>query len=401
MPSSDAPDDPSSEEAERLEALWQYNVLDTPPEEQFDRIVRLATRWFDVPISLVTLLSENRQWFKAWKGIDHREIRREVSFCKHNIHDEEVLVLEDASKDPRFKDNPLVVGPPGIRFYAGAPLVTPGGHIIGSLCILDTEPRDVGSVDLEPLRDMAAIVVDELELRVANERLEEHNRHIQDLVEALTNAEETERQRLSSLLHEDLQQLLQAVRMKVETLSELSGFPEEHRERIEDVHEQIAEAIDVTRGLSARFAPPIGNEPLGDTFGWLAAKIEETYGLSVALDTNGPIRVPDETLKTLLYRIVRELLFNVVKHAETGEARLSLTREKEGLRVVVEDEGKGFVPDKQLKGGLGLVSIRERIEQLGGTIEIASQPGEGTRVVIEVPSSNVEVPVDSSPSRDR
>jgi len=393
MSSLDSLEDPSSREAERLEALRRYDIMDTPPEEQFDRIVRLATRWFGVPISLVTLLSEDRQWFKAWEGTDRREIPREVSFCRHNIVDEEVLVVEDATKDPRFEENPLVVGAPGIRFYAGAPLVAPGGHVVGSLCVIDTEPRDAESIDREALRDMAAIVVDELELRVANRQLEERNQDVQELVEALTRAEETERQRLSELLHEDLQQLLQAVRMKAGTLSELGDFPEGQRERLDDLQERVAEAIEVTRGLSARFAPPIGNQPLARTLEWLASKMEEIYGLTVRLDAEEEAEVSNETLKTLLYRVVRELLFNVVKHAETDEARLSLARTEHRLRMVVEDEGRGFVPEAGLESGLGLTSVRKRIEDLDGSVKIASQPGVGTRVFIEVPSRKGDAPV--------
>jgi signal transduction histidine kinase len=377
----------SPKEADRLAALRRYDVLDTPPEEQFERIVRLAARWFDVPISLVTLLSENRLWFKACKGLDRCETSREVSFCKHNIYDEEVLVVEDATQDPRFRDNPMVTGPPGIRFYAGAPLIAPGGHVVGSLCVVDTEPRDAGSMNFDALKDMAAIVVDELELRASNEKLEARRRQVQDLTRALTNAEEAERRRLSNLLHEDLQQVLQAVRIKLETLAGQEPLSTEPREQIATVQERVNDAIEITRGLSARFAPPVGNESLADTFDWLATKMEETYDLTVVLDTHGSVRVPDETLKTLLYRVVRELLFNVVKHAEVDQARLSLATEQDRLRVVVEDKGKGFVPEQQMEGGLGLASVRERIEALGGTVEIASQPSEGTRVVIDLPSS--------------
>jgi two-component system CheB/CheR fusion protein len=152
----------------------------------------------------------------------------------------------------------------------------------------------------------------------------------------------------------------------------------------------VNDAIDITRGLSARFASPVGNESLADTFGWLATKMEETYDLTVVLDTHGSVRAPDETCKTLLYRVVRELLFNVVKHAEVDQARLSLANERDRLRVVVEDTGKGFVPEQQMEAGLGLARVRERIQALGGSVEITSQPSEGTRVVLDLPSSRGE-----------
>lgn len=370
-----------SEEAERLKALRRYDILDSPHEEQFDRIVRLAARWFDVPISLITLLAKERQWFKAQVGLDRRETAREASFCEHNVSSGKVFVVEDATEDPRFENNPLVTGPPGIRFYAGAPLVAPGGYVVGALCVIDTEPRDAGPMDFKPLEDMSAIVIDELELRLANKQ-------IQGLVEALTSAEETERKRLSDLLHEDLQQVLQAVRMKLENLSRPGDLSGEHLEQVEDLKEWTEEAIRVTRGLSARFAPAIGNEPLPETFRWLTARMKEVYGLTVTFEVSGPADVPGETLNTLLYRAVREFLFNVVKHAGTDEARLSLTKEEGHLRVVVEDEGKGFVPDEKMEGGLGFTRVLNRIEGMGGTVDIISQPGVGTRVVIEVPPSS-------------
>lgn len=374
------------EEARRLKALRRYEILDTPPEEQFDRIVALAAQWFDAPISLVTLLAEERQWFKARVGLDRRETAREASFCEHNVSSGNVLVVEDATEDPRFENNPLVTGPPGIRFYAGAPLVAPGGYVVGALCVIDTEPRDAGPMDFGPLKDMAAIVVDELELRLANKQ-------IQGLVEALTSAEETERNRLSDLLHEDLQQVLQAVRIKLENLSRPGDLSGEHLDQVEDLKEWTEEAIRVTRGLSARFAPPIGSEPLTDSVRWLASRMEETYGLSVSVQGNEALGVLDETLKTLLYRAVRELLFNVVKHAETDEARLFLSRtapeENQGrLRLVVEDEGEGFDPETRSGAGRGLQSVRERVRAVGGSVDITSRPGDGTRAVIKVPPSS-------------
>jgi signal transduction histidine kinase len=375
----------SLDEASRLEALHRYGVLDTPREKQFDRVVRLASRWFDVPISLVTLLDEDRQWFKACVGVDRRETGREVSFCEHNIHDEEMLVVADASTDPRFEDNPLVTGPPGIRFYAGAPLVTPEGQILGSLCVIDTEPRDPEAMDLDVLADLASIVVDELELRVANKQLTRKNQQIHQLVESLTTAEETERERLSLLLQENLQQVLQAARMTVVNLAGLPGLSEKHVERIQGASALIEEAIDVTQGLSSRFAPPVENQSLPDTFRWLAGKMHATYGLEVVLDTSDSIVIPDETLKSVLYRAARELLFNVVKHAEVEQTRLSLTEDEGTLCLTVEDEGVGFSSDQQFEEGHGLNGVRDRIEALGGNVKVSSRPGEGTRVWVRVP----------------
>jgi DNA-binding response OmpR family regulator len=152
-------------EAERLTALRALNLLDTAPEERFDRITRLTAALFDVPVALVTLVDENRQWFKSCLGIDQCETSREVSFCAHALKQAEVLIVPDALADPRFADNPLVTDGPRIRFYAGAPLLLDDGLCVGTLCVLDTRPRILSTRDVALLRDMAALVQQELNSR--------------------------------------------------------------------------------------------------------------------------------------------------------------------------------------------------------------------------------------------
>lgn len=149
-------------EAERLKTLRSLDILDTPQEERFDRIVRMAKRIFGVPIALVTLVDENRQWFKAHMGLEARETPRDVSFCAHAILGDEIFIVPDALKDERFADNPLVTGEPHIRFYAGCPLRATDGHKLGSLCIIDTVPRHLNNDDLTSLLDLAAMVEDEI-----------------------------------------------------------------------------------------------------------------------------------------------------------------------------------------------------------------------------------------------
>lgn len=140
-----------ADEDERLSALRELLLLDTPPEERFDRLARFVAEQLDVPIALLTLVDGQRQWFKARVGIDATETPRDISFCGHAIMKNDVFIVEDASRDPRFSDNPLVTGEPHIRFYAGAPLSAPGGHRIGTLCVIDTVPRTLGPVELSIL----------------------------------------------------------------------------------------------------------------------------------------------------------------------------------------------------------------------------------------------------------
>jgi diguanylate cyclase (GGDEF)-like protein len=150
------------DEVKRLEALRALNVLDTSPEERFDRVTRLARRLFNVPMALVSLVDEDRQWFKSCQGLDASETSRDVSFCGHAILGEEVLVVPDAALDERFRDNPLVTGAPHIRFYAGCPLKVPNGSRVGTLCIIDREPRTLSEEDLASLRDLARMIEKEL-----------------------------------------------------------------------------------------------------------------------------------------------------------------------------------------------------------------------------------------------
>lgn len=149
-------------EGERLSALHALKILDTPHEERFDRVTRMARRMFGVPIALVSLVDENRQWFKSCDGLSASETSREVSFCGHAILTKEVFVIENALADERFRDNPLVAGEPKIRFYAGCPLMTLAGQAVGTLCIIDREPREFPPEDVEILRDLAGMVEREL-----------------------------------------------------------------------------------------------------------------------------------------------------------------------------------------------------------------------------------------------
>ena len=150
------------DEEERLTALRSIEILDTPPEERFDRMTRLAAALFKVPVALVSLVDVNRQWFKSKIGMTMEESPRDSSFCAHAVAARAILVIPDALADDRFRDNPIVIGAPRVRFYAGVPLHLPDGHIVGTLCILDYRPRDFSATERSLLADLAATVEVEL-----------------------------------------------------------------------------------------------------------------------------------------------------------------------------------------------------------------------------------------------
>ena len=151
----------------RLNALRRYNILDTDPEPAFDRIATLAAHLFEAPIALVNFVDHDRQWFKAAVGMDTNETGLDVSICAHTIEAQTRMVVDDLTADDRFRENPYVTDL-GLEFYAGAPLVTPDGYHVGTLCVLDYQPRTPSSDVLDRLSDLAAMVVDELELRREN-----------------------------------------------------------------------------------------------------------------------------------------------------------------------------------------------------------------------------------------
>ncbi|MCH4811101.1 diguanylate cyclase domain-containing protein [Vreelandella neptunia] len=172
----------SNEEA-RLAALYELELLDTPDEPAFDRVTRLVTQLLNVPISTITLIDAERQWIKSRVGTETRETSRDVAFCAYTVTATEPLIVEDARQDPRFAQNPHVSASGGIRFYAGIPLCTSKGLALGSLCAIDTLPRAISDIELAALRDLAAIVTDEIRLR---ERLVRERKNAQESQRALS-----------------------------------------------------------------------------------------------------------------------------------------------------------------------------------------------------------------------
>lgn len=192
-------------EAERLEEVWRYEILDTPPDGAFDRITELAARLFDVPISIVSIVDTDRIWFKSRHGIDAEETSRDPGLCASAILSDGPYIVGDALADPRTLANPLVTGALGLRFYAAQPLITGGGHRLGTLCIIDKEPRELGDDELATLQTLAAIVMDALELRLSAHRvvglLEERRKateseaeHHKNIAERLHEGMESNRQ---------------------------------------------------------------------------------------------------------------------------------------------------------------------------------------------------------------
>jgi len=169
-------------ETQRLNTLRGFGILDTHPEDRFDDLTRLAAIICGTPIALISLVDEHRQWFKSKIGLEARETSREEAFCAHTIMSQEVLVVADACRDPRFAKNPLVLGKPHIRFYAGAPLSAPNGQNLGALCVIDRFPRQLSLEQLESLRILSRQVMAQVIL----------GKNLHDLRTALTEKQNLE-----------------------------------------------------------------------------------------------------------------------------------------------------------------------------------------------------------------
>ena len=210
-------------EVERLEALRRYSILDTPPEETFDRITALAARLFNVPTALISLVDEFRTWFKSCYGFDNRERPRNATICSFAVLSEDVLVIPDTRKDSRFACSPFAVGG-AIRFYAGAPLITHDGFNIGTLCLVDSKPRsELSAKQQAALSDLAAMVVDELELRLAAEKIKQMDTALLEITRGVSSA--TGEAFFSSLV----QHLSKALNVDYAFIGELVGKDEKEK----------------------------------------------------------------------------------------------------------------------------------------------------------------------------
>lgn len=175
------------DEKERIKALYDYEILDTDGEKAFDDLTLLASEICETPIALISLVDPNRQWFKSTVGLDASETERDIAFCAHAIHEHNVFEIPDALHDERFFDNPLVTGAPNIRFYAGAPLVTPYGFAIGTLCAISDKPKKLNKHQLQSLEILSRAVITQMELRKKMSELKKVNDFTNDFLSNMSH----------------------------------------------------------------------------------------------------------------------------------------------------------------------------------------------------------------------
>lgn len=379
-------------EARRLRSLRAYGILDTPREAAFDDIVRLASLICDTPIAVVNFVEDERQWFKAEIGLGVRETPLETSICAHAILEHDILVIPDTRVDDRLRENPLVTSEPGLRFYAGALLKSPDGIPLGTVCVLDTKPRQLTSSQVDALRRLARQVMGQLELR-------------RMLVEAQDSEE-----RLIALVAaagHDLKGPLRAAAYAMDRVAR--GAHEDvvtrlatGREALASMDRQLNRLVAVAS--SRAFATAETATPLQTIFDALEGnwRNEATRRGVVLAFTSSPLVVsgPEALLETLLGNLVS----NALKYTpQGGEVHVDATDRGTHVRVGVRDTGIGIPREKQeaifsafeqvdptADGlGLGLWIVCQVATSLGAQVHVESTVGEGSRFWVDLPLVSV------------
>ena len=427
------PEAPPNEQ-ERLDAVRRYDILDTPPDGQFDRITALAARILGTPISIVSIVDEDRIWFKSRHGLDGvSEVGRDLGLCASAILGDEPWVVENATVDTKALANPLVAGEFGLRFYAGAPLITSDGHRLGTLCVMDFEPRELTEAEASVLQDLAAIVVDELDFSLAaRAQLKEANRGLEDELESARRLEGMAKL-AAGVTHDfnnHLSVILSYASLDGEDLEEGS----ELRRDLEEIRRAAERAAALTAQLMAfgrRDATADGAVRINDVVLASEAILRSTLGEHVDFEIElGPDLAAVPLDASQLERVLSNLVFNagdamphggklqLITDAYAVGARDSASALPPGsyVRLRVIDSGLGMASDvaarafdpffttkpEGLGTGLGLPTIHGLVTQVGGTVKLDSREGEGTTVTVLLPVAEpaVERPADSAAPLD-
>ncbi len=402
----------AANEPERLAALERYGILDTSPEDGFDELVRLAAAICGTPIALISLIDATRQWFKARLGLGTPETPRTASFCAYAIHETSVFVIPDATKDPRFARNPLVVGEPRIRFYAGAPLTTPDGYNLGTLCVIDSTPRVLSEEQRSALTAIARQVIAQLELRrhiadrtATEEKLRESEAR---LLLGVSEREEVDRLKkdfVSTVSHE-LRTPLTSIRGSLGLLAsgvagdltaearQLITVAERNSVRLITLINAILDFERLESGKAEMDLRPVPLQRIFDRSRESVSAFAEQESVRIDVERTGAVVLADEKR---LIQVLVHLLSNAVKYSHRGGVVTMRARPLDGrIEAQVIDRGRGIAADKQEKiferfhqidsgdartqsgTGLGLAICKAIIEQHGGTIGVESVEGEGS-----------------------
>ena len=341
-------------ETDRMAAVHRYEILDTPPDGSFDRVTALAARRFGAPISIISIVDHDRIWFKSHHGLDVQQIGRDPGLCASAILSSDAHVLVDASTDVRSLANPLVAGDFGLRFYAGVPLETSDGFNLGTLCVIDKMPRPVDQAQIDDLKDLASLVVDQLELRLAARRAVE---------KAELMAREIDHRVMNSL--QFVSGLL--------TMQSRSTGATEASAQLREAATRVAAVARVHRNFYSSDTEEVSCLTF---LSRLCADLSEICGVEVEV-TGDEGNVPTTWIQPIGL-LTNELVTNAAKHG-AGKVAVIYKAEGEARELSVCDEGTG-VPENFDPGastGLGMKVIALLAKQLGGKVAVSENPTGG------------------------
>ena len=391
---------PTADENSRLEALYDYDVLDTEAEKIFDDLTLLAAQICDTPITLISLIDPDRQWFKSSVGLDAEETSRDIAFCAHAIHQKEIFEVEDTLQDKRFFDNPLVTSAPNIRFYAGTPLVSLDGHAVGTLCVIDNKPNKLTKDQRGALEVLGRSVISQMELRKNIKALKQANEH---KTEFLSNMSHELRTPLNAILGFSRLMLDDIKHNKLPAkFSEYIGHIDYSGRRLLSVVNSVIDLNKIEAGMmQVQIEPICVREFVKDLEGMLAIIANEKDVIfSIHISNNLPIKLSLDQAK--ISQIITNLVHNAIKFTDSGKwVKVELSLNNEYLMLTVADQGVGISSIDQIKlfgkfqqvgqaknsegSGLGLSITQSLVKLLGGTINVISNPGSGSIFKVKLP----------------
>ena len=339
------------DEPQRMAAVKRYDILDTPPDGAFDRITALAARRFNVPISIISIVDEDRIWFKSHHGLNVTQIGREAGLCASAILSTDPYVLPDAAADIRSLANPLVAGDFGLRFYAAVPLTTTDGYNLGTLCVIDKVSRPIDQAQIDDLKDLASIVIDQLELRLAARRA---------VGQAQLMQREIDHRVMNSL--QFISGLLTMQSRSTETVDAVAAL------------EMAANRVSAVARVHRHFYT--GEDGQASCVKFLNRLCEDMSGIvGRDVEVQGDEGDVPTTWIQPIGLIVNELVTNAAKHG-AGRIEVTYRQDKNRHELAVSDEGPGnldgFEPAASL--GLGMKVVTALVRQLNGRLDIGRNP---------------------------
>ncbi|WP_298364294.1 ATP-binding protein [uncultured Lutibacter sp.] len=386
----------NSNEKERLIDLKSYSILDTLPESDYDNLTAIAAEICGTKISLVSLIDEKRQWFKSHHGINASETPREYAFCGHAINDQNnVLIVQDARKDIRFHDNPLVTQEPFVIFYAGVPLISDNGHPLGTLCVIDNKPKLLSQSQIQSLSALASQVTNLLKLRKSKNVLEKTLTKLQE--------KNKELERFAYIAAHDLKSPLIGISSMADLLSKNYTEKLDHNgqrmlELIQSSSNKLNNLIDglLKYTKSDNILKEVkSNINLEDLKRDILGLFNYENELSFELESS---HAEIETNRAALEQILINLIANAIKYNDKKhvEIKVNISSSDTHYKFSVQDNGPGIAPQDQEKifdifevlnnkdkygnpgNGIGLATVKKIIEKSGGSIHIESTVGKGS-----------------------